>query len=60
MENNKIDAIIEQMESLSSSEKEQLTGGVFTFEVTEMPTEDTNYFQCGCNNYQCGKTKTTK
>lgn len=60
MNANKIDTILEQIESLSISEKEQLTGGFFTFDVTDVPTEDNNYVQCGCNNYQCGKTKETK
>lgn len=60
MKTNKIDSLIAQMDTLTVSESEQLLGGVSTFEVSAVaPVADTNYFQCGCNNYQCGKTKST-
>lgn len=53
---NKIDALIAKMDKLTEKEKGGLLGGVSSFQlIKDEPSDDTNYFQCGCNNYQCGK-----
>lgn len=53
---NKIDALITKMDKLTENEKGGLLGGVSSFQlIKDAPPAGPNYFQCGCNNYQCGK-----
>lgn len=45
-------------EILSEQEAEQLEGGIEPILGNNSggkDVDDTNYFQCGCDNYQCGK-----
>lgn len=53
----KLDAIIEEFEKLKIEEQESLMGGFITTTLEndkdkkDREDDDTNYFQCGCNNY---------
>lgn len=51
----KINELFAEFEKLSTDESGQLLGGVSTIDLADSPTESErkNYFQCGCNNYQC-------
>lgn len=58
MEN--LDYLLNQLEPLNLEENGDIRGGYIALELSfnqNLGDDDTNYFQCGCNNYQCGKTK---
>lgn len=59
--NDTIDAFILKIEVLKEGEEGQLMGGVSSFSLESSSLmDDTNYFQCSCNNYQCHCTVVEK
>jgi hypothetical protein len=54
----KIESMLEEFEALSSTDERFVLGGQVspTESLSDDKNEkDTNYVQCHCNNYQCGK-----
>lgn len=54
----KLDKLVAHLEQLNADENGILRGGFVSVDLTPIESEetdskDTNYFQCGCNNYQC-------
>lgn len=54
----KIELLIHEFENLNTEEQSEVVGGFVSASLEEKEHEaDTNYFQCGCNNYCHGKGK---
>lgn len=56
----KIEILIQEFENLNTEEQSEIVGGFVSASLEEEKKadekeKDTNYFQCGCNNYCTGK-----
>jgi len=54
----KLDSLVERLNSLDTNDKKLICGGYVSISLrcNDPNEQDTNYFQCHCNNY-CPKSK---
>lgn len=55
----KLEKLVQEFEALDAQEKAVISGGFATTDLSDASSKEEdgfelNFFQCGCNNYQCG------